>query len=682
MMEGSKSGIREHEITELNNKKRETEQLIHSHEKRRLDLIKQIHTLERELHRGKKRYKQEQQLKYRSKKKLEEINQSHSWRLSAPIRKIKTMFKKSPYRSHITDANAIKEVFAERTSARDLDRKLWAGYASYALKELYDLKSSPDAPLNERLRATRSIARWYFDREMFDKAYKELEYINEVKPLNHPNPDRVITEIKVLKKLNNIYAAKRKVWETIKARGLQSELCLSMAHLADSEIERLTWYNLIYDMYGYRKIKKLDMSKPLDLENLCSTSSTVERVLDNYRVSVIIPAYNASTSIHIALDSLLRQTIPNLEIIVVDDCSLDHTAEVVEKYASKDQRIKLIKKQKNEGAYAARNTGLQYITGDFITVHDSDDWSHPEKIEVQLKALLRNPKAVGSISFLARTTKDVTPINAGSLLGSKFLTMNSSSLLIRRSICDQLGGWDSVRVAGDSEFIWRIEKVFGSESIIRVEQKVPLSLALSAEGSLTGASATHVKTIMFGLRRTYREAFEWWHNQAESINELYLDPKKVNRKFPCPFPNRIFQTDERFYDNIFIADFSNGSDINKLIYMLEFLTSDHGTNAIFHWPHYNGNPYNKVADDVFKFINQKEIDILVPHEEVKTGKLTCLTPGILDYALEVDSTPDIKCKQAYIILDETVTPENKQMREENFTKSVQTYAEWCNIKDF
>ena len=81
---------------------------------------------------------------------------------------------------------------------------MWAGYSTYALNDLEQLVDSSDTPLNERLRALRSIARWYYDKQEYEKAYDALNYVNELKPLNHPSPDRIITEIKVMKKLNKI----------------------------------------------------------------------------------------------------------------------------------------------------------------------------------------------------------------------------------------------------------------------------------------------------------------------------------------------------------------------------------------------------------------------------------------------------------------------------------------------
>ena len=94
-------------------------------------------------------------------------------------------------------------------------------------------------------------------------------------------------------------------------------------------------------------------------------------------VSVIIPAYNRGKYIERALASVLAQTYADLEAIVVDDGSEDDTLPVIETYARKDSRIRLIKHAKRKGAQAARNTGIFAATGKWIAFLDSDDqWLH------------------------------------------------------------------------------------------------------------------------------------------------------------------------------------------------------------------------------------------------------------------------------------------------------------------
>lgn len=99
-------------------------------------------------------------------------------------------------------------------------------------------------------------------------------------------------------------------------------------------------------------------------------------------VSVIIPVYNRENTIRVAIESVLKQTYQNFEIIVVDDCSTDHSVNVVK--SMNDDRIRVIVCDKNEGACRARNVGIEAAKGEFIAFHDSDDIWHEDKLEKSL----------------------------------------------------------------------------------------------------------------------------------------------------------------------------------------------------------------------------------------------------------------------------------------------------------
>jgi hypothetical protein len=124
-------------------------------------------------------------------------------------------------------------------------------------------------------------------------------------------------------------------------------------------------------------------------------------------VSVIVPAWNAAKTLETALEGLARQSWAALEVIVVDDCSSDETAAIVERFAARDPRIRLLRHAANQGAYAARNTALASARGAFITNHDSDDWSHPRKIESQVRPLLESDALVATLSHWVRTSDDL-----------------------------------------------------------------------------------------------------------------------------------------------------------------------------------------------------------------------------------------------------------------------------------
>ena len=103
-------------------------------------------------------------------------------------------------------------------------------------------------------------------------------------------------------------------------------------------------------------------------------------------VSVIVPAYNAEKTVGKTLDSLLGQTLKNIEILVVDDGSKDATRQVISQYVQKDSRVRLLPKDINEGLSAARNTGAAQAQGAYIGFVDSDDWCEPDMFEKMYQA--------------------------------------------------------------------------------------------------------------------------------------------------------------------------------------------------------------------------------------------------------------------------------------------------------
>ena len=120
---------------------------------------------------------------------------------------------------------------------------------------------------------------------------------------------------------------------------------------------------------------------------------------DTPLISVIVPIYNVAEYLPRCLDSICNQTYRNLEIILVDDGSTDNSLEICKEYAAKDQRIIVIH-QKNKGVSAARNLGLDKMTGVFFTFVDSDDWIVPQFVQclVELVVKYKVPIAQASSS--------------------------------------------------------------------------------------------------------------------------------------------------------------------------------------------------------------------------------------------------------------------------------------------
>ncbi|HBS26203.1 MAG TPA: glycosyltransferase family 2 protein, partial [Gammaproteobacteria bacterium] len=238
-------------------------------------------------------------------------------------------------------------------------------------------------------------------------------------------------------------------------------------------------------------------------------------------------AYNAADRIKPAVESLFAQTWQNLEIVIVDDASSDNTNEVIEALAAGDNRIRFLRMPRRVGTYVAKTAGLQLAAGEFVTCHDSDDWSHPLRIEKQMQPLLDNPQLV------ATTSKWVRIEDNGSFYARPvhpLARLNPASPLFRRKqVEEETGLWDLVRTGADSEFYARLRLVFGSKAVKRLQQ--PLAFGAHREDSLMTAANTGYNSAGVSPNRlAYWEAWTHWH-----IKEL-----RAGRKPMMPTQGRPF----------------------------------------------------------------------------------------------------------------------------------------------
>ena len=146
-------------------------------------------------------------------------------------------------------------------------------------------------------------------------------------------------------------------------------------------------------------------------------------------ITIIVAAYNIENYLPRCLDSILSQTYHNLEIIVVDDGSVDETGKICDEYAGKDSRIRVIH-QGNMGLSGARNSGLKIATGDYIGYVDGDDYIEPVMYENMLEACVKNDAQLAICAYRQIGNEHA----ANSFSGKRYVLTREEALEIY--ICD------------------------------------------------------------------------------------------------------------------------------------------------------------------------------------------------------------------------------------------------------
>jgi len=208
-------------------------------------------------------------------------------------------------------------------------------------------------------------------------------------------------------------------------------------------------------------------------------------MVDNPKVSILIPLYNAEKYIAETIESCLAQTYDNIEIIIVDDGSTDKSLSIAKEYEKDYKNIKVVTQQ-NSGASAARNWAFELSSGDFIQYLDADDLLHPDKIRLQIEVLKNEDKrtlAFGKWGIFYKSIENVRwkepPVNKNYDNPKQFLidlwasglTVVVYAWLISRKLVEESGGWnENLSSNDDGEFSARV--VLYAKKIIFVESSV------------------------------------------------------------------------------------------------------------------------------------------------------------------------------------------------------------------
>lgn len=528
-------------------------------------------------------------------------------------------------------------------------RMLNLGYAERGYRELL---AAAEGARDRRLRlnAYWDLLHWHLAECSENDARAVLRYVDAMRQLE-VRPERLvhlaIARASALRSLGELERAEAAIRDN-SLMSTHPDLVLARATFADVEARKEA-LNCLFRREGLDEVALL-AGKGSAIDRLTAGASASMPQSECPLVSVIIPAFNAEATIATAIRSLQMQTWRNVEIIAVDDCSTDNTAAVVRSMAERDGRVRLLRAQRNSGAYCARNLGLKAARGKYVTCHDADDWSHPRKLQMQAEDLERKTRrTVANLSALLFLDEN---LRAASRRIGSYARTNTSSLMFRREpVVERLGAWDPVRFAADTEFLERIYGVFGRWSVAGISQ--PLSLVRIGNGSLTASESFGYHGFRMGARQFYHQRYIQFHRSGKPLR---LSGEVRERPFYVPepmLPWRLPRGTRRCFDVVLVFDCRlGGADLELALNAIGRYRGEGRSVALFHLPLYEPDPEMPVHEAVIKLLDSGLVAYLVPGEHIDCDRL-----DILGWSLLLDRNRffiDVRAREITVAVDDVV----------------------------
>lgn len=245
-------------------------------------------------------------------------------------------------------------------------------------------------------------------------------------------------------------------------------------------------------------------------------------------ITVFTPNYNKSQFLPETIESILNQTYVNFEYIIVDDCSIDDSWEIIQSYARKDSRVKCYKNEQNCRIVETRNRGLKLSSDNskYFAIIDSDDVASPERLQLQVQFLEENPQygLVGSDAIIINENSEEigtrTYPHTDSEIRKKIIRINpftQSSIMMKKIVIQEIGIYDEQwNVCQDYDYWLRVGQNWKLRNL-----EAPLIKYRLSKGQV---KSTHLKET---IQNTYRI-------QKKAINEYgYKDnlKSKIFRTF-------------------------------------------------------------------------------------------------------------------------------------------------------
>ncbi|WP_288784094.1 glycosyltransferase [uncultured Microbacterium sp.] len=348
-------------------------------------------------------------------------------------------------------------------------------------------------------------------------------------------------------------------------------------------------------------------------------AAPLESVTTGPLVSVILTCTDPGDETVAVARSVVAQTYTNWELIFSVEGPVGDADDTISQIEALDSRIRVVRNETNHGPFVRRNEAIQMAQGEFIAVQDADSWSHPHRLEVQVRDLVANPVQLANLVHGIRVTEDLSIVAAA----DAELSAIDSTLMFRRDpVVSMIGYYDSVLVGADREFRERL-RVATHSNVPALVSEAPLVLQLVAEGHVPESPST-------GLwvepdRMAYTSAFRRFaHKIDDDAQDPHIPFPQDTRAFDAPISWRVERPQHQDFDVLVVVDgrpLSTRTDF--LRHVVDELRSavDAGLRVAIAQSDSIMGPRALVhiTDDVQDMVNAGEVTRISPHDDIRAA---------------------------------------------------------------
>lgn len=512
-----------------------------------------------------------------------------------------------------------------------LDKKMWGGFSLSARRELEAIKYSSEAPQADKNKSARMLARWHFTAQDYQKT---LENIVEMRGLDAVNQrEQNLVRAYCLDQLGRTKEAEPILSQAHLLFPGNSNLCLSMANLCgglteagqdDGRQTGLDWLNRVYVESSLQPlaVQNTSMSQGLEILSADPKPDMAVNIEGGALVSVVVPIGTKDNAAAVGLNSLLRQTWRNLEILIVDYSGAADIRDMIDKMASTDSRIKILPPDQTNLEYEAQNLGLSHAMGRYVTTLAANEFAHPQKIALQVNALADH-ECQAVLTCHALLTPDMRFV-AGWHPEFSLVPVQTSSMMLATDTLKELGGWDPVNGDPGPYLMWRLKKTLGNSSVHVVESRIPLSFSMATphanqpthQSFAYGKQRDHFKKLVRATQKQAAQDAVDGRPTEETQAVLSVPASRSN-------PNSVF-------DIVFVGDFSEGV-VGVSVLMEQLSKLDLSTQAvgIFNWPDYQSGWTDNLCKDLADLIDTDDVTQISGHETATAKLLVLCNPYVI-----------------------------------------------------